>query len=210
MALKTFVKISGVTNLSDARYCAGMMVDMIGFDLDPDSEQFTAPDKFKEITEWLSGVEMVGEFNDLDTDGIREAGEGYTLDAIQTSSVEAAPHIIKSTTLPVIFKLDVSDMDEPARMRPIIEKVGMSAAFVLIESEGKEKGDQWVQEALEIAGNYPVVLGFGVTAENAEELAASDLKGISLRGGEEIKPGLKDFDELADILEALEIDDTVE
>lgn len=32
----------------------------------------------------------------------------------------------------------------------------------------------------------------------------------ALCGGEEIRPGHKDFDELADILETLEIDDTVE
>ena len=35
----------------------------------------------------------------------------------------------------------------------------------------------------------------------------SKVKGISLKGGEEIRPGYKDFDELADILEALEIED---
>ncbi|MFT7382188.1 MAG: phosphoribosylanthranilate isomerase, partial [Roseivirga sp.] len=29
----------------------------------------------------------------------------------------------------------------------------------------------------------------------------------SIRGGNEIRPGYKDFDEMADILEALEIDD---
>ena len=33
------------------------------------------------------------------------------------------------------------------------------------------------------------------------------IKGISLKGGDEIKPGLRDYDELADILEAIEIED---
>ena len=141
MALKTFVKISGVTNLSDARYCAGMMVDMIGFDLDPDSKQFTDPDKFKEITEWLSGVKMVGEFNKMTVDQIREKGEDYRLDAIQTSSVTEAPHVVAATTLPVIFKLDVSEMEEPERMQSIIEPLGNAVAFTLIESEGKEKDE---------------------------------------------------------------------
>jgi phosphoribosylanthranilate isomerase len=31
MPLKTFVKVGCITNLSDARYCAGMGVDMLGF-----------------------------------------------------------------------------------------------------------------------------------------------------------------------------------
>lgn len=34
MALKTFVKISGVNNLSDARYCAGMGVNQLGFNIE--------------------------------------------------------------------------------------------------------------------------------------------------------------------------------
>ena len=29
MPLKTFVKVGNITNLSDARYCAGMGVDML-------------------------------------------------------------------------------------------------------------------------------------------------------------------------------------
>jgi phosphoribosylanthranilate isomerase len=34
MALKCFVKVGNVTNLSDARYCAGMGVDLLGFPVD--------------------------------------------------------------------------------------------------------------------------------------------------------------------------------
>jgi phosphoribosylanthranilate isomerase len=34
----------------------------------------------------------------------------------------------------------------------------------------------------------------------------TDIFGISLKGGTEIKPGFKDYDELADILEEIQID----
>jgi len=40
-----------------------------------------------------------------------------------------------------------------------------------------------------------------------ELVEETGVKGIEMEGGEEIKPGLKDFDELAEILEALEIED---
>ncbi|WP_332910561.1 hypothetical protein [Algoriphagus boritolerans] len=40
MALSTFVKINSVTNLTDARYGAGMYVDLLGFDLDDSSQNF--------------------------------------------------------------------------------------------------------------------------------------------------------------------------
>ncbi len=53
-----------------------------------------------------------------------------------------------------------------------------------------------------------VILGAGLSPDNVLSLIDSlNLKGIVLEGGKEIKPGLKDFDELADILEVLEIEE---
>ena len=34
MSLKYFVHVSSINNLSDARYCSGMMVNSLGFDID--------------------------------------------------------------------------------------------------------------------------------------------------------------------------------
>ncbi|MFM1835376.1 MAG: hypothetical protein RJA04_63, partial [Bacteroidota bacterium] len=48
--LKTLVKVSAITNLSDARYCAGMGVDLLGFPLGKISI-----DQFTEIRNWLAG-----------------------------------------------------------------------------------------------------------------------------------------------------------
>ena len=40
MKSKKFVKIRGVNNLSDARYCSGMMVDVIGFNLNSNHKRW--------------------------------------------------------------------------------------------------------------------------------------------------------------------------
>ena len=56
-----------------------------------------------------------------------------------------------------------------------------------------------------LAQQTPVLLGFGFGADTIDAvLEKTQVKGISLQGSDEIKPGLKDFDELADILEVLE------
>ena len=57
MSLVTKVKAANITNLSDARYCAGMGVDWIGFPLSQ-----VNPTVFSEITGWLSGPQWVVEF----------------------------------------------------------------------------------------------------------------------------------------------------
>jgi len=51
-------------------------------------------------------------------------------------------------------------------------------------------------------------LGAGITPENATLLCElPGLYGFALDSGDEIKPGLRDFDQLAAILESLELED---
>ena len=57
--LKAKIKISQITNLTDARYFAAWGVDYLGFDIDPNSEHFTSPSVVAEIAEWVEGPEMV-------------------------------------------------------------------------------------------------------------------------------------------------------
>ncbi len=62
MALKTLVYLRDINNLSDARYAAGMGVELTGFRLDPQDESSLTPEMFREITGWIAGVKTVGEF----------------------------------------------------------------------------------------------------------------------------------------------------
>ncbi len=60
MALITSVIVNGVNNLSDARYCAGMGVDMIGFNLDESQPGFMPAADLQDIAGWVAGVKLVG------------------------------------------------------------------------------------------------------------------------------------------------------
>lgn len=200
MALKTFVKVSGVTNLSDARYCSGMEVDQLGFSVESTNPNYTDPEKFNEIKGWLSGVAFIGEMDAKSTVDIAAVLENYELDGLQVSNQD---HIaaVSAAGKAVIFKTDVTMITES-----LLESLKDSVDYFLLESvyEGQVSPD-----ILALAAKYPLVLSYGFEAENVESLAASGIKGIALHGGEEISPGLRDFDEMMDILEALEIDDTV-
>ena len=52
MSLKYFVHVSSISNLSDARYCSGMMVDSLGYNLDENSNNILSIDSVKEISQW--------------------------------------------------------------------------------------------------------------------------------------------------------------
>ncbi|MFT6971874.1 MAG: phosphoribosylanthranilate isomerase, partial [Roseivirga sp.] len=86
MALKTFVKVSGINNLSDARYCAGMGVNQVGFEIEEGSPNYVDQQSFKEIKGWLSGVEFVGEINGS-VGSIANLVKDYGLDAIQIENM---------------------------------------------------------------------------------------------------------------------------
>ena len=62
MSLKCFVKVGSVNNLSDARYFSAMNVNLLGFKLMDKNEDSITLESLNEIKNWISGVEIIGEF----------------------------------------------------------------------------------------------------------------------------------------------------
>jgi len=201
MALNTFVKISTVNNLSDARYCAGMDVNQIGFNIEKGNENFTDVQKFNEISGWLSGVEFVGEIDGTTSSTIAETIKDYNLDAIQVSDPKQVSEA-SNTGLPVILKVDMAMITEE-----LLASLKDDVSYFLIESffEGAIS-----PELLALSASHQLVMAFGFDASTVNDLVSNhELKGIAIKGGKEERPGFKNFDEMADILEAIEIDDTL-
>ncbi len=191
MALKMLVKVGEITNLSDARYCAGMGVDMLGFNLNPDADTYVSPECFKEITGWISGVRLVGEFGNASHQVINKVISDYKLDMVQMSDT----NLISTLVLPIILQVNS------------LEKL-LSGTHV----EGVQYYllDDFVDiESLKtLSGHQPILIGNDINAGNIISfLENTTIKGIALKGSIEEKPGFKDYDQLADILEVLETDD---
>ncbi len=193
MALKTFVKINAVNNLSDARYCAGMGVDVMGFNVDPQSPGFITQDSFEEITGWVSGPKMALECG-IETVGIEKYESDYLeaadLDVLQSITIEGKKQILKIDLLQV-KEVYIKDID-----------------FIHLEGTSEQLTQEEIAQIRDLAHNVQVILGYGFNAKNIEDiLTETEVFGISITAGEEIRPGYKDFDELADILEVLEVDE---
>lgn len=194
MSLKVITKVGAVNNLSDARYCAGMAVDFIGFDFDKTSDNYISIEKFTQISEWISGVKLVAEFNDASFEDIEEVVSRCNIDAIQVDNLELVKPLV-NLNKQIILNLSLHD----ARGLPD----ELLVDFVIINvSEKDDKGLTVIQS---LSKNHKVLLSEGITATNVESLVQKyDASGIALKGGNEIRPGFKDYDELADILEAIE------
>lgn len=205
MALRTFVKINGVTNLTDARYGAGMYVDLLGFDIERNSEKYTSSALFKEISGWVSGVEFVGEFTHESQPDILEILKEYpNITWIEYDRIEKLKSLVgKGYSL--IYRMD---LDEVRRIEPEVAKILNQSGIVFhVVSHEDVLLEEDQKVIAKLAENCKVILGTGIKVHNVQKLLDIGIFGISLSGSDEIKPGLKDMDELTDILEKLEIEE---
>ncbi|MES2732913.1 MAG: N-(5'-phosphoribosyl)anthranilate isomerase [Bacteroidota bacterium] len=206
MALRTFVKVSSITNLSDARYCAGMGVDMLGFSLDPSSSDFVSEAAFKEIVGWVAGVKIVGELGNIPAEQAGDLLAKYPVDYLQTDQSESIPQL-SALNIPLILGANFLENSQSS----LKEICATNHTFVdcfLLESENIVLTEFEMSFLRRLSSKYSILLGFGFSHTNIQFLLDEiPVKGIALRGTHEIKPGLKDFDALAEVLEAIEMED---
>ncbi len=201
MSLKTFVKISNVSNLSDARYCAGMMVDVIGFNVDPSSDSCVSESDFTEITEWIAGVSFVGEFTNANDDQICETIKNYPVDYIEIQNID----LVEKVGLlgkPLIFRLNVETKEDLSKLKSTLSYLDELVKIVLLKSQNQELFEELDSQIGYFNGNPKLLKGYGV--KTSEEMAK--LPGLELEATKEDRPGYKDYGHIMDLLELIEED----
>lgn len=192
--LKTKVLLSSVTNLSDARYAAGMGVDYIGFSLNPDNPHFVTSEDVNTIGNWLSGVSLVGE---LDS-GLENYGD-YNIDYLLIKNQQLVGEFDEPI---LVFDVDPSTIDE---VEANLNLNGEQLAFVVL----KFKARDWHMLNTKLAtwcAAHRCFLATDFNAVDLDELLSIQAEGIVLYGSDETKPGLSSYEGIADILEQLELD----
>lgn len=205
MGLRTSVIVNGINNLSDARYCAGMGVDIIGFNLKLDDPERVKPETLKEIKGWLAGVQIAGEFTRARPEMINDMADEFGLDYIQLDT----PYLIdeiEEINRPVIQKIFINKDTVESELLEMMELYSPVVHSFIVYSDDFETVDETNMKFLKsIAKQFNVYIGFGIDKTNiTATLSKIKPAGIGLHGGHEIKPGLKDFDELQEIFEKIE------
>jgi len=182
-----------------------MGVDIISFNLKLDAKDRMPSETLKEIVGWVSGVKLAGEFERAKPDVINQYADEFGLDYIQLDT----PYLIdeiEEINRPVIQKVFINKDTVESELLEMMELYAPSVDSFLIYSSDFDTIDETNTKFLKsIAKKFPVYLGFGVHRHNVAAIL-KEIKpaGIGLRGGHEIKPGLKDFDELQEIFEEIE------
>lgn len=185
MPLKTFVKVGKITNLSEARYCAGMGVDLLGFCTVKGRENYLAPPLFQEIRGWISGPQIVAEIYGLNDRGDLESIiTDYKPDYLEMGIQEL--ELLGEVPLPFILSNPGGRSLAVLRQEP---------RFMLLN------------DLANYALPYPCLAEVHSVQDVQRVLSSPSIVGIAMNGSPEISPGLKEYDGLAEILEHLEDND---
>lgn len=177
------LKFSSITNLSDARYAAGMWADFIGFNFDPSSDNYIEPSKAASISAWISGPAIVGEFGKQPLSWIQDFAQQLQLQVVQIPS-------------------DYTDMSIfETGLRTIVEVHSST------ESNAIEKADLLLCHSRDVydflSSRYQQAVIFQSTLLNED---ASNFAGLAIKGESETAPGTRNQGDWTEYLERFAID----
>jgi phosphoribosylanthranilate isomerase len=195
MLQKPLVYVSRITNLSDARYCAGMGVDILGFSINPAHEDYVSPMSYQEMVGWISGPRRAVEI---------PAGSKLNWEQVIDEYKPDLIHITYSITenvslpdLPVVLELTFKELLAHGER---LNRLDLNLELVIIT----ELPDTATKKEMTI-DPHPVLLYLEKDIPSLEDLLGkTGAAGFALRGTREHSPGLKDYDHLSKILEALD------
>lgn len=178
------LKFSNISNLSDARYAAGMWADFIGFCFDPSSPSYLEPPKAQSIISWVSGPAIVGEFGDQPIEWITDFSRQLSIQVVQIPATYKDLSIFETGLKTIVMVNDTTHY-------PTIDK-----ADVLI-TESME-----VYQYLSERTEKPVIFQTRTLSEDA-----SDLRGLAITGQAEDQPGTRNQGDWTEYLEKFELAD---
>jgi phosphoribosylanthranilate isomerase len=201
LSLKRNILVKNVSNLSDARYCAAMGVQIMGFAVDPKDLGYISPDTILEIKEWVEGIEIALQVGTLEENEIRELIEKINSDII---ICDASNHLeINGLSCKLYSSFsNLQNLHNDDWINPAQDINGY--IFKLPDPHNGNK----LTDSLHKMNSLPQISVF-VEMPNLEdhiEEYSNSWKNIGyvLSGGKETTVGFKDFNELAPVLEFLE------
>ncbi|MFO7257729.1 MAG: hypothetical protein DIU61_008545 [Bacteroidota bacterium] len=190
--LKTRVKVGNISNLSDARYCAGMGVDMLGYAVVPGEDGYVPEALYQDMRGWISGPATVAELYGITPElDLARILEGYLPDFVEVFASDL--RLLENLEDPeiIVAARDIHDVD-------IIRSSQQRIRYVIV---GHENMDLITR----LRPDFEVLLAVDPTKEVSPILEEWDISGIALRGTAEERPGFKDYDSIARVLEELEV-----
>ncbi len=195
MLQKSFLYVSRITNLSDARYCAGMGVDMLGYVVDPAHDDYVSPQQYQEMVGWISGPARVIEITSPALD-LPKLTAAYLPDAIHMPLDFV--RLYEGSPLPLVVSIPFRNWQIGlARIQQLKRNISCVVITGFIDNDPPVTFMQLpgINILLSLESDPGPLLPL---------LRNTKADGFALHGSRELAPGLKDYEHLARVLEELE------
>jgi len=210
MHRRTRIKMCGITNMEDAEEGMRAGVDALGFIFVEDSPRYIEPEKAKEIAANISPfVDLVGVFIDRDNIEVQEIVDYCGLSYVQLHGSETPEYCgqlaYAASPCKVIKAFRISGSATPEDFHPYQDVVQGFLLDTYVADQAGGTGSTFNWDMIEsLALQRPIILAGGLTPDNvAEAIDKVRPFAIDVNSGVEIRPGLKDYDKLRMLLDAV-------
>jgi phosphoribosylanthranilate isomerase len=190
------IKICGVTNVKDARACAELGADMIGFNFYPQSPRYIEPEIARQIVETIPrSSRAVGVFVDASADEIRITAKRTGIESVQLHgdfSPETCRELAREFRVIRAFRTEAKFQPEDAGAFPDCD-VLLDAHHVELRG-GIGVTCDWSAARATLPFTRFLILSGGLNAQNvAQAIAAVAPHAVDVCSGVESAPGVKDY-----------------
>ncbi len=191
--LKTKIIAADLQNLTDARYFAAWLVDYMSFNLSDPSADLP---KVKEIMDWVEGPIFSAQYTGLEDQKTIEA----QLEALAIDHLILGPYANQN-----LIESDWN-VTKTILLDETINELTSNHSYITQSTKTFSDFNQEEKNTLkELCNAHSIYLDFGFISADIKEILDLGITGLVLRGGEEEKVGVKSYEDLDEILEALEI-----
>jgi phosphoribosylanthranilate isomerase len=190
------IKVCGVTNVKDARACAELGADMIGFNFYPQSPRYIEPKIARQIVERIPrSADAVGVFVDASADEIRITAKRTGIESVQLHgdfSPETCRELAREFRVIRAFRTEAKFQPEDAGAFPDCD-VLLDAHHVELRG-GTGVTCDWSAARATLPFARFLILSGGLNAQNvAHAIAAVAPHAVDVCSGVESAPGVKDY-----------------
>ncbi len=210
--LKLKIKASQITNLTDARYFAAKEVEWLSFNFTEKTDNYIEPMRARVMFDWVEVPHIVGEFDGFDAEAVNFYADNWGLKAVQIGATTEvfdvkSPHILNEIVVESHTTADI--------LRGLLSPLkNMVAAFQLnFETHNLSfsdlKNNKYALDLADLSSlcaAFNIILDIDFQLSELDDILNMNPFGLSLKGGEEERVGVKSYDELDDIFDRLEID----
>jgi phosphoribosylanthranilate isomerase len=190
------IKICGVTNVKDARACAELGADMIGFNFYPGSPRYIEPEIARQIVETIPrSAHAVGVFVDASAADIRSTAKRAGIESVQLHgdfSPEMCRELAREFRVIRAFRTEARFQPEDAGAFPDCD-VLLDAYHAELRG-GTGVTCDWSAARATLPFARFLILSGGLNAQNvAHAIAAVAPHAVDVCSGVESAPGVKDY-----------------